>query len=86
MPKSKSKRRRYQPPPRKKPKPSARWFVVLILALWFGGVTVVVLNYLGLMPAFSLFGLDVIGDTNNFYLLGGLGLIAAGFLLSTQWR
>ena len=86
MPKSKSKRRRYQPPPPKKPKPSPRWFGMLVLGLMFAGVTIIVLNYLGLMPGFSAFGLDIESDTNNFYLFAGLGLIAAGFLASTQWR
>jgi hypothetical protein len=79
MPKSKSKRRRYQPPPRKKPKPSPRWFGALILGCWFAGVIVVVLNYLGLMPGDH-------GNATNTWLFGGLGLIAAGFLLATQWR
>jgi Co/Zn/Cd efflux system component len=86
MPKSKSKRRRHQPPPRKKPKPSPRWFGLSILAAMFAGVIMIVLNYLGVMPAFKALGLDVSGDTNNFYLFAGLGLIAAGFLASTQWR
>jgi len=84
MPRSKAKRRRYQPPPAKKPKPSPRWFGVLILSLMFAGVAVIVLNYLNLMPGFG--PLDVPGETNNFYLFSGLGLIALGFLLSTQWR
>jgi Cell division protein CrgA len=87
MPRSKSKRRRYQSPPRRKPKPSPRWFGWTILAVMFGGVIVIVLNYLNLMPSFSFFGLfHVNGDTNNFYLLGGLGLIAVGFIMATQWR
>ncbi len=86
MPKSKSKRRRYQPPPRKKPKPSPRWFGIAILAAMFLGVAVIVLNYLNLMPGFTLFGFTVSSETNNFWLFGGLGLIAAGFLASTQWR
>ena len=86
MPKSKSKRRKYQPPPRKKRKPSPRWFGGLILGLMFAGVIVIVLNYLGVMPGFTApFVHWAVGsDTNNFYLLGGLGLIAAGFL-ATQW-
>jgi LPXTG-motif cell wall-anchored protein len=79
MPRSKSKRRRYQPPPRKKPRPSPRWFGVLILALMFGGVVMIVLNYLGLIPATG-------GEAKNFYLFFGLGLIAAGFLAATQWK
>lgn len=88
MPKSRSKRRRYQPPPTKKPKPSPRWFGITILAVMFVGVIIIVLNYLGVMPGFTVpFAHWIVGsDTNNFYLLGGLGLIAVGFLLATQWR
>jgi hypothetical protein len=36
-----------------------------------------VLNYLGLMPS---------GDTQNRYLLLGIGLISAGFLMATNYR
>ncbi len=79
MPKSKSKRRRYQPPPRKKPKPSPRWFGPTIVALWFTGVIIVVLNYLGLIPGTH-------GVATNFWLLTGLVVIAVGFLAATQWR
>ena len=79
MPKSKSKRSRYQPPPRKKSKTSPRWYGVLILGLMFLGVMVIVLNYLKLM-------LFTGGQTANWPLFAGLGLIAMGFLLATQWR
>jgi hypothetical protein len=79
MPRSKSKRRRYQPPPRKKPKPSPKWFGGLILTLLFGGVIVVVLNYIGLIPGTN-------HTASNTYLFVGLALIAAGFLAATQWR
>jgi hypothetical protein len=79
MPKSKSKRSRYQPPPKKKPKPSPRWFGILILSILGAGVLVIVLNYLSL---------DVIlpGAPRNLYLWSGLGAIAVGFGLATQWR
>jgi Cell division protein CrgA len=79
MPKSKSKRTRYQTPPKKKPKPSPRWFGLAILAAMFAGVAVIVINYLGLMPGTN-------GQATNLWLFTGLGLIAAGFLASTQWR
>jgi LPXTG-motif cell wall-anchored protein len=79
MPRSKAKRRRYQPPPQKKPKPSPRWFGVLILFFMFAGVIVIVLNYLGLIPGTG-------NQATNVYLFSGLGLIALGFLLATQWR
>ncbi|HEX9824737.1 MAG TPA: cell division protein CrgA [Actinomycetota bacterium] len=79
MPKSKGKRRRYQPPPKPKPKPSPRWFGAVILTILFGGVAVIVLNYLGL---------DVVlpGSPKNLYLWVGLGSIAVGFGAATQWR
>jgi LPXTG-motif cell wall-anchored protein len=79
MPRSKSKRRRYQPPPKKKPKPSPKWFGVLILVLMGVGVAMIVLNYLNVMPFTG-------GQAKNWPLFGGLGLIALGFLLATQWR
>jgi hypothetical protein len=40
------------------------------------GVIVVVINYLGVLP----------GGASNWYLLLGLGLIAAGFVIATQYR
>jgi riboflavin transporter FmnP len=88
MPKSKSKRSTYKPPPRKKHKSSPRWFGGLILGSMFAGVIIIVLNYLGVMPGFTtpfVHWTVASSTTNNFYLLGGLGLIAAGFMLATQW-
>ena len=75
MPRSKSKRNRYRPPPRKKRKPSPKWFGALILLCFIGGVAVIILNYLGVMP----------GGTKGWYLIGGLISIAVGFILATQW-
>ena len=79
MPKSKSKRSRYQPPPKPKPKPSPRWFGVVVLFVLFGGVLVIVLNYLGITQVLP-------GSPRNMYLWIGLGAIAAGFAAATQWR
>jgi LPXTG-motif cell wall-anchored protein len=79
MPRSKSKRRRYQPPPRKKRKPSPKWFGALVLILLFGGVAVVVANYMGVIPGTGK-------NATNLYLFLGLGLIAGGFMAATQWR
>jgi Cell division protein CrgA len=79
VPKSKSKRRTYQPPPKKKPKPSPRWLGVTILTVLLGGVAVIVLNYLGIEQILP-------GAPRNLYLWIGLGAIAAGFGLATQWR
>lgn len=77
MPKSRSKRRRYQPPPKPRPKPSPRWLGPSILVVLFGGVLLIVLNYLGfLLP----------GSPRNLYLFVGLGLIALGFVAATRLR
>ncbi|HEV3475114.1 MAG TPA: cell division protein CrgA [Actinomycetota bacterium] len=79
MPRSKSKRSRYQPPPKPKPKPSPRWFGITVLAILFLGVAVIVLNYLGVSEVLP-------GSPRNLYLWSGLGAIAVGFGLATQWR
>ena len=77
MPQSKSKRSRYTPPPPKKAPPSPLWVPVALTTLLVMGLLVVVLNYLGLLPS---------GDTQNRYLLLGIGLISAGFLMATNYR
>jgi hypothetical protein len=79
VPKSKSKRRRHQPPPKKNPKPSPRWLGVTILAILLAGVGVIVINYLGVEQILP-------GAPRNLYLWSGLGAIALGFGLATQWR
>ncbi len=84
MPKSKSKRRRYRPPPRKKRKPSPKWFGPVILGVMGLGVLMIVLNYVNLMP-FTGTGSFSSLTTKNWPLFAGLGMIAAGFLLATQW-
>ncbi|MGH2654265.1 MAG: cell division protein CrgA [Actinomycetota bacterium] len=79
MPRSKSKRRRYQPPPKPKPKPSPKWLGVTILTVLIVGLAVIVLNYLGIEQLLP-------GAPRNLYLWSGLGAIALGFGLATQWR
>jgi Cell division protein CrgA len=79
VPRSKSKRRRYQQPPKKKPKPSPPWLGVTILVILLVGVGVIVLNYLGIEAVLP-------GAPRNLYLWSGLGAIALGFGLATQWR
>jgi len=48
----------------------------LILALLIVGALTIVLNYFDVLP----------GAPTNWYLLGGIGLIAAGFITATQYR
>jgi len=79
MPKSKSKRSRYQPPPKKKHRPSPGWFGALILVCFGLGVAMIVLNYVNLIPFWH-------NGTSSMFLFGGLGLIAVGFILATQWH
>lgn len=52
--------------------------VPILLFSFLGlGAIMIILNYMGLVPG---------GEANNWYLLGGLGLILAGIITSTQLR
>ncbi len=56
---------------------SSPWWVPAIMLGFFGlGVLAIVLNYLSLMPA----------SPSNWYLLGGLGCIIAGFVAATRYH
>lgn len=57
-------------------KVSPTWVPVLMFALLIGGALLIILNYMGWVP----------GDTSNWYLLGGLGLILAGIVTATQFH
>ena len=67
---------RYTPPVPREMKVSPPWVPVLMFALLGLGVAVIVLNYLGVLP----------GDTQNWYLVLGLGLITAGFITATNYH
>lgn len=70
---------RYTPPVPKEYKVSPRWVPVLMLALLAVGMLIIISNYLpdaGVLP----------GDTNNVWLLVGLGLITGGFITATKYR
>lgn len=68
---------RYTPPTPKSKKVSPVWVPVVMFVCLGLGVIVILANYVGLMPG---------GEANNWYLLIGLGLITAGFLIATQYR
>lgn len=76
MPKSRSKRRTYQPPPKAKPPSSPEWVPALVFVLLIGGAIVIIGNYVGLFP----------GDTSNWRLWYGLGLVSASLVVATQWH
>lgn len=69
------RRRPYVPQPQpKRRKASPRWYGIVVLLILAAGVALIVWNYFR-------------GDqAQNLYLWVGLGLIAAGFGLATQWR
>ena len=67
---------RYTPPTPKELKVSPPWVPVLMFVLLGAGALMIILNYLELLPS----------ATNNWYLLGGLGLILSGIITATQYR
>ena len=68
---------RYTAPIPREVKISPRWVPWAMGVLLLGGMLVIILNYLDLLPG---------EEPNNFYLLGGLGMITAGFVVATKWR
>ena len=56
--------------------PSPRWYTILMSSLMTLGVLLIVLNYLTLLP----------GSVSRWYLWSGLGLIGAGFLMTTNYN
>jgi hypothetical protein len=65
---------RYTPPIPREMKVSPTWVPVLMFTFLLGGMIMIVLNYLSVLP----------GSPSNWYLLGGLGCITAGFVTATQ--
>lgn len=53
---------------------SPTWVPILMFALLGLGTLMIILNYMELLP----------GATDNWYLVGGLGLILAGIITATQ--
>jgi hypothetical protein len=68
---------RYTPPIPQEYKVSPRWVPITMGILLVGGMLMIICNYLNLLPG---------EDPSNAYLLGGLGLITAGFIVATRWR
>ena len=70
---------RYTPPIPREYRHSPAWVPVLMLTFLILGMIIIISNYLpgaGILP----------GDSNNLYLLLGLGLITVGFITATKYR
>jgi hypothetical protein len=67
---------RYTPPIPRSVKVSPKWMGPLILGLLVAGALMIVLNYFNVMPA----------GPSNWYLVGGIVLIAGGFVVATQYH
>jgi hypothetical protein len=64
----------------KKPRTSSRvWVAPLMLACWLLGLAWLVVFYVAGQ------NIPVMDDLGNWNLLIGMGLIAVGFVVSTQW-
>ncbi|MGW6200177.1 cell division protein CrgA [Kribbella sp. NPDC055110] len=64
----------------KKPRTTSRvWVAPLMLACWLLGLAWLVVFYVAGQD------IPVMKDLNNWNLLIGMGLIAVGFVVSTQW-
>jgi hypothetical protein len=69
--------KRYTPPTPKAVKRSQLWVPVAMFTSMGAGVAVIIGNYLQLLPG---------GDAKNSYLILGLALMIAGFVLSTRYH
>ena len=69
--------KRYTPPTPKTVRHSPLWVPVAMFTTMGSGVVVIVTNYLQLLPG---------GEAKNSYLILGLVLMVAGFVLSTRYH
>ena len=67
---------RYTPPIPRSKRVSPKWMGPLILGLLVIGTLMIVLNYFDVLPA----------SPTNWYLLGGIVMIASGFVVATQYH
>jgi hypothetical protein len=67
---------RYTPPIPKEVRRSPRWYGGVVLGLLVVGVLTILLNYLTVLP----------GSVTVWYLITGLVLIFAGFLMATRYH
>ncbi len=69
---------RYTPPIPKDVRHSSKAYGILVLSLLIAGVAIIFLNYIT--------GLPFLAHGSPWYLVIGLGVIFAGFLMATRYR
>jgi len=67
---------KYTPPIPRTVRRSPRWFGAAVLGLLVAGVLLILLNYLTVLP----------GSVSAWYLVAGLVVIFAGFVMATRYR
>ena len=67
---------RYTPPTPKSQKVSPVYVPVIMFGCLLAGMFMIILNYVSVLP----------GSPHNGWLLGGLGLITAGFITATRYH
>jgi uncharacterized membrane protein len=67
---------RYTAPVPRSIRRSSPWLGVSVLVLLLGGLLMILLNYLSVLP----------GSTSTWYLVAGLVVIFTGFVLATRYR
>jgi hypothetical protein len=67
---------RYTPPLPRSLRVSPRWVPVTMFFFLITGMLMLIVNYFGVLP----------GGTSNWYLVGGLVLVTAGFIVATKYH
>ncbi|HEV3401112.1 MAG TPA: cell division protein CrgA [Acidimicrobiales bacterium] len=67
---------RYTPPVPKTQKVSPIWVPIIMFTCLLGGMLMIILNYVSVLPK----------SPHNGWLLGGLGLITVGFITATRYH
>jgi hypothetical protein len=67
---------KYTPPVPKNVRRSPRWHGAAVLLFLIGGVLLILLNYLTVLP----------GSVSSWYLVAGLVVIFLGFVLATRYH
>ena len=67
---------RYTPPVPKTQKVSPMWVPIVMFTCLLGGMFMIILNYVSILPK----------SPHNGWLLGGLGLITVGFITATRYH